>query len=195
MYTIFINDAVIYLTDDDNYKEENSFFNYTATDIDMILNKIEKSALKSVYLYHKTLDFLWNDFKSHFKIIEAAGGVVFNEKDEILWIYRNDRWDLPKGKIEKEESNEIAAIREVEEECGITNIVLKNYVKTTYHIYEYKEKQILKITYWYKMLTKANQLLTPQREEGITKVTWLHKTAMKEALEDTYENIKLLFRP
>ena len=194
MYTIFINDAVIYLTDDDNYKDEISFFNYEDVDIDMILRKIEKSALKSVYLYHKTLALLWHDFKSHFKSIEAAGGIVYNEKDEILWIYRNNRWDLPKGKIEKEESNEIAAIREVEEECGITNVVLKKYVKTTYHIYEYKEKQVLKITYWYKMLTKANQVLTPQREEGITKVIWLNKMTMKEALEDTYDNIKLLFQ-
>ena len=195
MYTIFINDTVIYLTDDYKYREENSFFNYEDVDIDMILNKTEKSGLKTVYLYHKTLALLWNDFKSHFKSIEAAGGIVFNEKDEILWIYRNNRWDLPKGKIEKEESNEIAAIREVEEECGITNLVLKKYLKTTYHIYEYKEKRVLKITYWYKMSTQANQVLTPQTEEGITKVAWLNKIAMKEALVDTYDNIKLLFQP
>ena len=194
MYTIFINDVVIYLTDDYKYREENSFFNYEDVDIDMILNNIKKSTLKSVYLYHKTLALLWNDFKSHFKVIEAAGGIVFNENDEILWIYRNNRWDLPKGKIENEESKEIAAIREVEEECGITNVVLKKYVKTTYHIYEYKEKQVIKITYWYEMSTQANQVLKPQTEEGITKVVWLNKMAMKEALEDTYDNIKLLFQ-
>ena len=193
MYTIFINDAVIYLTDDDNLKEGNSFFNYEEADIDVILKKIEKSTIESVSIYHKNLDVLWNDFKSHFKIIEAAGGVVSNEKDEILWIYRNNRWDLPKGKIEKGESKEIAAVREVEEECGISNVVLRKYLKTTYHVYEYKKEQVLKITYWYEMLTQANQILIPQIEEGITKVNWLDTRKMKEALADTYDNIKLLF--
>jgi len=192
MYTIFINDAVIYLTDNNSLKEENSFFKYDA--IAMILQKIERNELTSVSIYHEKLDFLWNDFKKHFKDIEAAGGVVFNENNEILWIYRNDRWDLPKGKIEKNESREIAAIREVEEECGITNVKLNKYLNTTYHIYEYKGEKVLKTTYWYEMFADANQVLTPQLEEGITEVTWLNNERMKEALNETYDNIKLLFQ-
>lgn len=193
MYTIFINDVAIYLTDNDSIKGDNSFFKYDAITVDMILQKIEKNELTSICIYHEKLDFLWNDFKTYFKNIEAAGGVVFNEHNEILWIYRNNRWDLPKGKIEKGESREIAAVREVEEECGITNVKLKEYLKTTYHIYEYKEQQVLKTTYWYQMSILGNQTLTPQVEEGITKVAWLDTLSMKKVIEDTYANIKLLF--
>jgi len=194
MYTIFINDVVIYLTDNSDFKKKNYFFNYRENSISEILAKLGSLVGSSLYVYHPELDFLWQDFKDCFKVIEAAGGVVFNEKEEVLWIYRNNRWDLPKGKIEKGESKEIAAIREVEEECGISNLILKEYRKTTYHIYEYKGEKVLKITYWYDMNARGNQLLKPQLEEGITKVTWLNEMAMIEAKKDTYDNIKLLLQ-
>ncbi len=194
MYTIFINDAVIYLTDDHNYKDENSFVNYEDIELSSILDKVENEALKLVHLYHHSIEVLWTDFKKQFKIIEAAGGVVFNEHEEVLWIYRNERWDLPKGKIEKNEETTVAAIREVAEECGIQNLVLKEFIMPTYHIYHHKKRNVLKITYWYEMFAESDQELTPQLEEGITKVLWLDAAAMKEALKDTYDNIKLLFK-
>jgi ADP-ribose pyrophosphatase YjhB (NUDIX family) len=193
MYTIFINDTVIYLTDNHNYKDENSFVNYEDVEMPLILKEIENEALKLVYLYHENIDFLWSDFKKQFKIVEAAGGIVFNEHKEVLWIYRNERWDLPKGKIEKNENREAAAIREVEEECGLINITLNEFIMSTYHIYAYKDMRVLKMSHWYKMFADSNQNLIPQIEEGITKVSWLDRAAIKVVLKDTYDNIKLLF--
>jgi len=193
MYTIFINDAVIYLTADAAYKDEEYFVHYEDIQLSLILEKLETGVLKSIYIYHDNLTFLWDSFKSEFELIEAAGGVVFNEADKVLWIYRNNRWDLPKGKIEKNENRETAAIREVEEECGLSNIILNEFIMSTYHIYQYHETPILKVSHWYKMFAKSNQTLTPQFEEGITKVAWLDKLDMHKAISDTYDNIKLLF--
>jgi len=193
MYTIFINDTVINLTDDHNFKDENSFVNYEDIELTEILGKVEKEALKLVYLYHNNIKFLWTDFKKQFKIIEAAGGVVFNEYAQVLWIYRNERWDLPKGKIEKNEEARMAAIREVAEECGIKNLVLMEFIMPTYHIYHHEKRNVLKITHWYEMFAESHQELIPQLEEGITKVSWLDTAAMKDVLKDTYGNIKLLF--
>ncbi len=193
MYTIFINDAVIYLTDDAKDTKEKSFMRYDSNRLSDILRNIEKGFLTDVHLYHPDLEFLWYDFKRHFELIEAAGGIVFNESDEVLWIYRNGRWDLPKGKIEKNEDKETAAIREVEEECGITKVILNDFLMSTYHIYQYKEETVLKVTHWYKMFADRHQELTPQMKEGITKVVWIGSDSMNEALNDTYGNIRMLF--
>lgn len=194
MYTIFINDAVIYLTDDTVYKDEKSFVYYKDVHLSEMLKDMEDGTLSEVYMFHPSIDFLWNDFKQQFKLIEAAGGVVFNESQELLWIYRNGRWDLPKGKIEKNEDNEMAAIREVEEECGLTNVTLKKFIMSTYHIYRFKDVPVLKISHWYEMFADSHQNLKPQVEEGITSVSWLNNVNMYKALEDTYDNIKLLFK-
>ncbi len=193
MYTIFINDAVIYLTDDTAYKDEKYFVYYEDMLLSEMLKGTEDGTLFEVYMFHPNIDFLWNDFKQQFKLIEAAGGVVFNESQELLWIYRNGRWDLPKGKIEKNEDNEKAAVREVEEECGLTNVIIKEFIMSTYHIYRFKGVQVLKISHWYKMFADSHQDLKPQLEEGITKASWLDNVGINEALNDTYDNIKLLF--
>ena len=192
MYTIFINDNPIYLTDQFKENDENYFYEYDKIKIKDLINKIEKESLNSVYFYHANLDYMWTDFKNKFKIIEAAGGVVYNEKDELLWIYRNEKWDLPKGKIEKGEKKEKAAIREVQEECGIEELNLNEFISTTYHMYKFKGDLVLKFTYWYKMLSNSKQQLIPQKEEGITKVEWISNDKSVENLDNTYQNIYLL---
>ena len=108
-------------------------------------------------------------------------------------IYRFDTWDLPKGKIEKGEGKKEAAIREVEEECGISGLTIENKLQKTYHIFQRNEREILKITHWYKMKTDFEGELTPQLEEGITEVVFKNKEQTKMALENSYENIRLLF--
>jgi len=100
--------------------------------------------------------------------------------------------DIDNGKVEKGESVEKAALREVEEECGVSDLKLENFIDKTYHIYEYKSKLIFKITHWFKMASNQNTALVPQLEEGITKAVFLDKQAQKEALKNTYPNIKLL---
>ena len=190
MYTIFMNDSVIYLTN----KMETESLKYDVNSLKMILKKIEDERTSQAYFYHQDVSFMWSDFKNQFNIIEAAGGVVENENEELLWIFRNDKWDLPKGKIEKEESKELAAIREVEEECGVEDLKITAQLSDTYHIYKLGETYILKITYWYKMSTAWNAVLEPQVEEGITEVKWGKKSEMSQLLSNTYKNIELLLK-
>ena len=104
-------------------------------------------------------------------------------------IFRNGKWDLPKGKKENNETDEQCAIREVIEECGIDNLVLKKYIKKTYHTYIKKGEKILKITSWFLMCSDYDGDLTPQRSEGIQDVCWVKKNQISKNLENSYENI------
>jgi 8-oxo-dGTP pyrophosphatase MutT (NUDIX family) len=140
------------------------------------------------YVY-PNIDELFEVFRSFFKTIEAAGGLVKNKQQEYLFIFRNGKWDLPKGKIEKGESIENGAIREVEEECGISPLQIKRTLAPTYHIYSLEEKNILKPTYWFEMLYKGHQVLTPQTEEGITKAEWVSKNNFDKIKQNTFPSI------
>jgi 8-oxo-dGTP pyrophosphatase MutT (NUDIX family) len=134
---------------------------------------------------------LADDFKkfcAEFKIIEAGGGLIKNDKGQYLMIYRHDKWDLPKGKLDKNESPEQGAVRECEEECGLKDIKLKDFLMHTYHIYPYKGSWALKKTWWYNMESNETDLV-PQLEENITKVEWKDKKDMPKVLKNTYSNI------
>ena len=193
MKPVFFNNLPIYLVTDLKHESEINFFHIKDVNLNAIINKMEKNLIKQVYIYNKDMKRLWHYFSSQFKVIEAGGGKVFSDKDEILFIYRNDKWDLPKGKIEKGESVEDAAVREVKEETGIENLKIICPLETTYHIYKHNEKYVLKISYWFKMTSDFKGELLPQHDEGISKVEWLSKFEIEEALNNTYENIKLLF--
>ena len=122
-------------------------------------------------------------------MIEAAGGLVFNKDGDILMIFRNGKWDLPKGKLEIGESIEECAIREVEEECGIVGLDIIEKLLETYHTYNMDGEEVLKKTYWYKMKTDYSAKLIPQLEEGITKVSWVDKDQISKKLKNSYGNI------
>ena len=136
----------------------------------------------------------FNNFKKKYNCVVASGGVVFNFKNEILLIYRNGVWDLPKGKIEFGESYEDAALREVAEETGVKNLYLKNFLVTTYHTYSQNSINYLKITKWYKMYTKSNLKLVPQLQEGITKAIWVNYNDISDKMVNTYGSIKDVLR-
>lgn len=136
---------------------------------------------------------LLKNFKSVFKEIKAAGGVVL-QQNKLLFIFRNNRWDLPKGKIEKGEKKKEAAIREVSEECGISGLIITKKLETSYHIFcsefpETKGQWILKKTFWYEMSYRGNETTIPQIEEGITKVQWVDRNNLDAVLESTYSNL------
>ena len=122
-------------------------------------------------------------------MVEAAGGLVFNQDDQILMIFRNGKWDLPKGKLEEGENKKQCAIREVEEECGIVGLDITEKLLETYHTYNLSGKKILKRTYWYKMNTDFDGELVPQIKEGITKVSWIDKNQASGKLKNSYGNI------
>lgn len=191
MYTIFKNDTSIILTDDLKEYSEKKSFSWNELNKKTFGEAMLTRDKDEIVFYHHDLDTLWNEFKAEFKVIKAAGGIVTNELKQLLFIYRHDKWDLPKGKIEKGETLQNAAIREVKEECGFRNLSLKRQVSTTYHIYEEKGRQILKISYWFKMFSRDKDLI-PQIEEGITAVEWVDKAKTAKVFRNTYPNIELL---
>lgn len=138
------------------------------------LDMFEKSTrIKSCYIYSGNVDKLNKDFKSVFKTIEAGGGLVMNDKDQILFIFRRGSWDLPKGKIDKGETKKDAAIREVEEETGVSGLSIEKKLLVTRHTYKDKRKQrCIKKSHWYLMHCR-DQNLVPQTEEDITEARWM----------------------
>ncbi|MDC3306153.1 NUDIX domain-containing protein [Flavobacteriales bacterium] len=131
----------------------------------------------------------WENFCDKFTLIEAAGGLVYNYENQLLMIFRNGKWDLPKGKLEEGENIKECAIREVEEECGISGLSISRPLQDTYHVYELNAQKILKRTYWFEMKTDFKGNLTPQTEEGITKVCWVNKEDIAQKLENSFGNI------
>jgi len=126
--------------------------------------------------------------------IIAAGGIVMNPKQEILWIFRRGFWDLPKGKLDLGETIPQCALREVQEETGINNIQLNELITITYHDYfdKYLNTQVTKETHWYNMIIQDLQYGIPQIEEDIEKMEWFSIDALEIPMQHTYENIKLV---
>jgi 8-oxo-dGTP pyrophosphatase MutT (NUDIX family) len=137
----------------------------------------------------------WKEFLKEYKLIEAAGGLVKNRRGRILLIFRLGFWDLPKGKVEKNEKITDAAVREVQEECGIKELTIVNELPVTYHTYLLKNQQVIKKTHWFEMnYTGFSLKLIPQTEENITDARWMDRKDLVKVMEDTYPLIKGVLR-
>ncbi len=135
----------------------------------------------------------FRQFATFFHFVGAAGGLVSDPTNYWLFIFRKGRWDLPKGFTEAGESPERAAIREVEEECGINNLRIIAQLPDTYHVYLDGESDwALKKTSWFFMKTGKCCQAEPQTSEGITKALWKHPDDLAEILGNTYGNIREL---
>ena len=191
MYKIFINDKPFFITNsklniDDDL--ETIFFKITL--FDSLLQSTKNIDFKGIILICEDVEMVFQLFASNYKLIEAAGGLVFNSNNHLLLIERLGVWDLPKGKIDTGETPEVSALREVEEECGVNGLSIEYLVCKSYHTYFFKDKHVLKRTYWFKMNSTFNGLLVPQIEENITKVEWKHFTKNNIANLNTYESIR-----
>ncbi|MCM2301442.1 MAG: NUDIX domain-containing protein [Flavobacteriaceae bacterium] len=194
MYKVFVKENPIILTDSKLNLNGFIMIPFESIEMEKLISLLDQDLLKGIYLYHPNLEWMWKKFQSNFKVIEAAGGLVKNNQNEVLMIYRLDKWDLPKGKIEVGETLEKTALREVEEECGIKNLEIIRPLSNTYHIYSEKEnKLILKISHWFEMVNTSTEKLIPQKEEGITMVKYIAKNKLNELLDNMYANIKILF--
>ncbi|MFL5765703.1 MAG: NUDIX hydrolase [Bacteroidia bacterium] len=151
---------------------------------------VNKNQFIEVYFYHENEKLMLITFTSIFNVIEAAGGLVKNNKGEYLFIFRKGKWDLPKGKIDKGETIEAAALREVEEECGVRKLKIGKELESTYHTYQLHGKNVLKKTYWFEMDCADNSPLVPQAEEDITAAKWLSKNDLAQVYENTFESVK-----
>ena len=192
MYRVFVGDKPIILTT--LVEKEDGFKNYLLNTVNIrkAIRKLNSTSLKEVRLIHKNKDKLLKKFLKKLPNVIAGGGKVYNDRGEILFIYRNDKWDLPKGKTEGKETIEKTAIREVEEETGVKGLEIGKPLDTTYHIFKRNGRYKIKITYWFEMKTNYDGKLYAQENEGITKVKWLNSEQIKKALENSYANIKLL---
>jgi 8-oxo-dGTP pyrophosphatase MutT (NUDIX family) len=194
---IYVNEKPIILADKDNnrlqHKIDDGFLFFdgnTNVDFSKIVNDLKNGETKGVVILQKELNELKKSFFDSFEIIEAAGGIVLNELKELLFIYRNGKWDIPKGKLETGETVEYCAKREVEEETGVSNLNFKRKIGETYHIYTEKGKNILKVCYWFYFTCDGVHNIAAQEEEGITEVKWIATKDIKKPMENTYENIK-----
>ncbi|OEJ99072.1 NUDIX hydrolase [Flavivirga aquatica] len=193
MYKVFVGDKPIILTT--VVEKESNFKNYLlkTVNIKKVIRKLNtKTSLAEVRLIHKKEEKLIKKFLKKLPNVVAGGGKVYNDNGDILFIYRNDKWDLPKGKTERKETIEETAIREVTEETGVTGLQITKPLETTYHIFKRNGRYKIKITYWFEMKTSFKGDLHAQEEEGITKVEWLNSEEVAKALDNSYANIKAL---
>ena len=193
MYKVFYNQKPLFFTTDLNNNSDETpllFIKYASALV--IVKALRNKNTKAVYLYHPKEEKLEKHFLKHFPVIEAAGGLVEHTDGRYLFIYRNDKWDLPKGKIEKNEVIIDAAIREVMEETGVGDLMAIKSLNTTYHVFNAKGKFKLKKTYWFLMKSNYDGPLVPQEEENIQAAVWRSKTDFPLLMKNAYENIKIL---
>ena len=193
MYKVFFNQKPLILTNEIQVFSDNEPFIFIKySNASQILKALKSTKNNKVYLYHKNIDKLWKIFLKQFPVIEAAGGLVERSDNKLLFIFRNEKWDLPKGGVEKNELIIEAAKREVTEETGVADLIVQNQLSETYHIFKKGKSFRLKKTYWFKMSTNYIGQLHPQIEEGISKSEWISKVGIEDFLSDAFENIRII---
>ncbi len=193
-YKVFINGNVLVLTNTAKMQHGTTrIVHYDLEDFrikDLIFNDLMTRRCGIVQVLCECyVDRCWNFICSLFEVRRAAGGLVRNDAGKFLFIKRNNLWDIPKGHIEAGESSRECALREVEEECGISGLSVGQLICTTYHTYFIDNRPILKSTDWYNMSYSGNQQPMPQTEEDITEVVWIDMSDIDKLLKDSYSSI------
>jgi 8-oxo-dGTP pyrophosphatase MutT (NUDIX family) len=199
MYEVFWNDRKIVITTSENIqfiKAPVRFENINSPDEvkDWFLDFTRSKNVSAVFSHPIPEEFWKEIFVPAFKPVPAAGGIVIRD-EKLLFIFRNGKWDLPKGKIDAGESAEEAALREVAEECGIKGHQIIKKLPSSFHIYQSPNHDslgqwILKETHWFEMSYQGNENGTPQTNENITEIRWFEKNGLDDVLANTYENLK-----
>ena len=193
MYQVFFKKKIILLTDVLEEGKDFKSFPIKGVKLKKVIKLLNKKNTNSVHLFHKNKDKLLKYFFKLIPTVIAAGGKITNSKSETLFIYRNDKWDLPKGKAEKNEQLPQTALREVKEETGIKEVSINKPLDITYHIFRRNNEYRLKVTYWFDMFSDYEGIFLPQLDEGITDVKWVKKADLEEVKINSYPNIRLLF--
>jgi 8-oxo-dGTP pyrophosphatase MutT (NUDIX family) len=202
MYKVFFNDSTIELSSNVKKSPNNNIVQIAEHESYNFVNQLVcdiKSGIKvpdSVILSNE-VNQLWDHFRNQFAEIPAAGGLVQNEECYFLFIRRLGVWDLPKGKVEKKETSENAALREVEEECGLSGLRIIKPLDSTFHIYKspwlrVSKNMVLKETRWFLMNYSGNEIPVPQIEEDIEEVRWVPLSELNKVMENTYASLREL---
>jgi len=154
-----------------------------------MIHEMQQPKVHAGIFLHDDLSSLRKEFFKKFTVIQAAGGAVINGKDQLLMIFRRGKWDLPKGKLDKGESIEACALREVKEETGLSRISSSGLLTTTYHTYHEGTRFVLKESFWYRMTAENGQELIPQTEEDITEIEWVTPDELDSRLANTFPSI------
>jgi len=194
---IFFNDKPLFLCDQVDETIEPFLHHDDAVFIDELDSHTVKSMIHEMQLekvhagvfIHPDFQALKKAFFKKFTFIQAAGGIVQNEDGELLLIFRRGKWDLPKGKLDKGESLEDCAVREVEEETGLKQVTLVEPLLITYHTYHEGTKFILKESHWYSMKVSGQQELVPQTEEDILETKWVAADALEPYLKNAFPSV------
>ncbi|WP_110834639.1 NUDIX hydrolase [Pedobacter nutrimenti] len=186
-YRIYINDNTLFIADVVPH-QNGEIQQIDIQDFDFLTfyKNLDKGSKGEYLVLTEDPKAVFRKLKQKCLLIKAAGGLVKNSAGDYLFIFRNKKWDLPKGKVEKNEKMKAAALREVEEECGVKIHSNKDKLCKTYHVYELGGKVVLKKTNWYNMTVKGQPKLIPQKEEGITKAGWFGKDELDPILKKTY---------
>ena len=192
MQKIFVGNQPIVLTT--KVEPESDFKNYLidTVDINKVLHNLKKEKYKSIRLIDDNEEVLLKKFLRLLPNIVAGGGKVINSDGKILFIFRNGKWDLPKGKAEQKETIDQTALREVEEETGVKGLSITKPLEITYHIFKRNDQYFIKKTYWFEMFSDYIGDLKPQIKEGITKVKWVGPKKLKKVKKNIYANIEAL---
>lgn len=193
MYKVFFDKKVIILTEN-SINNCKSVKNQTIkidenSRIDKIICDFEQNDIMELVLVYSSEKKLYKKFKSEFKMIKAAGGVVKNPIGEFLVIRKRNKWDLPKGKSDKGEKARQTALREVKEECGLTDLEITQKLSPTYHVYDHKGQRILKKTKWFEMINQSNEKPIPQTQEKITEAKWVKISELETIKQNTYTSL------
>lgn len=193
MYKVFIDNKIIVFSSKikkSSINGDSVIVNVSqSTLIDLVEWRSGLAAEVILYVIAEDPEQTIREVFSNRDFVEAAGGIV-KSKEGWLFIERAGKWDIPKGKMEPGETPEEAAVREVEEECGLTDVKAGKLKAVTFHTYDYKGVPTLKKTYWFALKYKGNEELVPQTEESITAAVWLPKARWQLVRDNTYESIR-----
>jgi 8-oxo-dGTP pyrophosphatase MutT (NUDIX family) len=194
---IYFNDKPLFLCDEMNKEidryahHDDAVFidDFSPPAVNSIIHEMRQEKVHAGIFLHRDLETLRKAFWKKFLVVQAAGGLVGNEKGDLLLMMRRGKWDLPKGKLDAKETLEHCAVREVEEETGLRNMLLGAPLLVTYHTYDENGKHFLKESHWYRMKVSGAQTLVPQGEEQITQVKWMEAAELGGITGNTYPSI------
>ena len=197
-YKIYFGDHPLYLTNELDEEMQSIMHHDDGVFMDEFSNAGVKSIIHEMKLpqrhagvfFHHDIEALRKSFWKHFKLVIAAGGLVRNDHEQILMIFRRGKWDLPKGKLDPGETIEACALREVEEETGIQHTSITSPLTITYHVYDEFGKHILKESHWYNMKSPGLQPLVPQLAEQITAIEWTDENRRMQLLKESYPLVR-----